>query len=51
MVKAAPFAAAPSLSIKANDKLSFLLEAEMFYGRNSAKPFFFFYDSPPKLWA
>lgn len=43
------FAAAPSLSIKANDKLSFLLEAEMFYGRNSAKPFFFFYDSPKTM--
>lgn len=43
------FAAAPSLAIKANDKLSFLLEAEMFYGRNSAKPFFFFYDSPKTM--
>jgi iron complex outermembrane receptor protein len=47
--KSRNFAAAPSLSIKANDKLSFLLEAEMFYGRNSAKPFFFFYDSPKTM--
>nr|WP_294942193.1 TonB-dependent receptor [uncultured Mucilaginibacter sp.] len=47
--KSRTFAAAPSLVIKANDKLSFLLEAEMFYGRNSAKPFFFFYDSPKNL--
>lgn len=43
------FSAAPSLSIKANDRLSFLLEAEMFYGRNSAKPFFFFYSSPKSM--
>jgi iron complex outermembrane receptor protein len=43
------FAFAPSLAIKANDKLSFLLESEVFVGRNAAKPFFFFYyDSPPK---
>ncbi|MFA6087269.1 TonB-dependent siderophore receptor [Mucilaginibacter sp.] len=47
--KSRTFAAAPSLAIKANDKLSFLLEAEMFYGRNSAKPFFFFYDSPKTM--
>jgi len=47
--KSRNFVAAPSLSIKANDKLSFLLEAEMFYGRNSAKPFFFFYDSPKTM--
>lgn len=47
--KSRSYAIAPSLSIKANDKLSFLLEAEMFYGRNSAKPFFFFYDSPKAL--
>ncbi len=47
--KSRTFAAAPSLSIKANDKLSFLVEAEMFYGRNSAKPFFFFYDSPKTM--
>jgi iron complex outermembrane receptor protein len=47
--KSRTFSAAPSLSIKANDKLSFLLEAEMFYGRNSAKPFFFFYDSPKAM--
>ncbi|GGH11645.1 TonB-dependent receptor [Mucilaginibacter phyllosphaerae] len=43
------FAVAPSLAIKANDKLSFLLESEVFVGRNSAKPFFFFdYLSSPK---
>ncbi|TSD64513.1 TonB-dependent receptor [Inquilinus sp. KBS0705] len=47
--KSRTFSAAPSLAIKANDKLSFLLESEVFVGRNSAKPFFFFYyDSPPK---
>jgi iron complex outermembrane receptor protein len=45
------FAVAPSLSIKANDKLSFLLESEIFVGRNSAKPFFFFYDLPNALGA
>ncbi|MCR8559498.1 TonB-dependent receptor [Mucilaginibacter sp. BJC16-A38] len=39
-------AVAPSLSIKANDRLSFLAQAELFYGHNSAKPFFFFYSSP-----
>nr|WP_067054476.1 TonB-dependent receptor [Mucilaginibacter sp. L294] len=43
------FAFAPSLAIKANDKLSFLLESEVFVGRNAAKPFFFFdYLSSPK---
>lgn len=43
------FAVAPSLAIKANDKLSFLLESEVFVGRNAAKPFFFFdYLSSPK---
>ncbi|WP_374948824.1 TonB-dependent siderophore receptor [Mucilaginibacter sp.] len=47
--KSRTFSAAPSLAIKANDKLSFLLEAEMFYGRNAAKPFFFFYDSPKTM--
>ncbi|MEO7211710.1 TonB-dependent siderophore receptor [Mucilaginibacter sp.] len=47
--KSRNFALAPSLSIKANDKLFFLLESEMFFGRNSAKPFFFFYDSPKKM--
>lgn len=45
------FAVAPSLAIKATDKLSFLLESEVFVGRNSAKPFFFFYDSPLALGA
>jgi len=45
------FALAPSLAIKANDKLSFLLESEIFVGRNAAKPFFFFYDSPLALGA
>lgn len=43
------FAVAPSLSIKANDKLSFLLESEVFVGRNAAKPFFFFYSSPLQM--
>jgi iron complex outermembrane receptor protein len=44
------FAAAPSLAIKASDKLSFLLEAEMFAGRSSSmRPFFFFFDSPKAL--
>lgn len=47
--KSRSFSLAPSLSIKANDKLSFLLESEIFVGRNSAKPFFFFYDSPLAL--
>ena len=47
--KSRTFAAAPSLAIKASDKLSFLLEAEMFFGHNSAKPFFFFYDSPKTM--
>jgi len=42
-------AVAPSLSFKANDKLSFLVEAEMFFGRSSAKPFFFFYSSPKDM--
>jgi len=40
------FAVAPSLSVKASDRLSFLAQAELFYGHNSAKPFFFFYSSP-----
>jgi iron complex outermembrane receptor protein len=43
------YAVAPSLSIKANDRLSFLFDAEMFYGRGSAKPFFFFYSTPKDL--
>lgn len=47
--KSRSFAAMPSLSIKANDKLSFLVEAELYYGRNSAKPFFFFYDTPKTM--
>jgi iron complex outermembrane receptor protein len=49
--KSRSFAVAPSLAIKANDKLSFLMESEIFVGRNSAKPFFFFYDSPLALGA
>lgn len=49
--KSRNFAVAPSLAIKATDKLSFLLESEVFVGRNSAKPFFFFYDSPLALGA
>lgn len=47
--KSRSFAAMPSLSIKANDKLSFLLEAEVYAGRNSAKPFFFFYNTPKDM--
>lgn len=43
------FVVAPSLSIKANDKLSFLFDAELFYGRTSAKPFFFFGSSPDAM--
>lgn len=44
------FAIAPSLSIKANDKLSFLFESEIFFGRSSSmRPFFFFYDSPKAM--
>jgi iron complex outermembrane receptor protein len=43
------FAAAPVLSYKVNDKLSFLAEAELFYGRASAKPFFFFFSTPNQL--
>ncbi len=44
------FAIAPSLSIKANDKLSFLVESEIFYGRSSSmRPFFFFYDTPKAM--
>ena len=49
--KSRSFAVAPSLAIKATDKLSILLESEIFVGRNSAKPFFFFYDSPLALGA
>jgi len=46
------FAIAPSLSIKANDRLSFLLESEIFLGRSSSmRPFFFFFDSPKALGA
>jgi iron complex outermembrane recepter protein len=45
-------AVAPSLAIKASEKLSFLFESEMFFGRNSSmRPFFFFYDSPNTLGA
>ncbi|WP_162276838.1 TonB-dependent receptor [Mucilaginibacter pedocola] len=47
--KSRSFAAMPSLSIKANDKLSFLVEAELYYGRNAAKPFFFFYNTPAQM--
>src|SRR3569833_2011141 len=43
------FALAPSLSIKASERLSFLAQAEMFFGRNSAKPFFFFWSSPKDM--
>ncbi|RFZ83151.1 TonB-dependent receptor [Mucilaginibacter terrenus] len=47
--KSRTFALAPSLAIKATDKLSFLLESEMFFSRTAAKPFFFFYDSPKAM--
>ena len=48
--QASNIALAPSLSIKASEKLSFLLESEMFFGRSSSmRPFFFFYDSPKAL--
>ncbi|RZK73042.1 MAG: TonB-dependent siderophore receptor, partial [Pedobacter sp.] len=47
--KSRSFAAAPTLSVKVNDKLSLLFEAELFYSRNSAKPFFFFYSTPKQL--
>ena len=47
--KARSFAAAPTLSVKVNDKLSLLFEAELFYTRNSAKPFFFFSSTPKQL--
>jgi iron complex outermembrane receptor protein len=44
------FAFAPSLSVKASEKLSFLFEAEIFAGRNSSmRPFFFFGESPKVL--
>jgi iron complex outermembrane receptor protein len=43
------FAIAPSLSIKANDRLSFLFEAEIYSGRTSAVPFFFFYSTPKDM--
>lgn len=36
------FILAPSLSYKVNDKLSFLLDAEIFDGKNSGKQIFFF---------
>ncbi|MFD0750944.1 TonB-dependent receptor domain-containing protein [Mucilaginibacter calamicampi] len=47
--KTRTFAFAPSLSIKASDRLSFLLEAELYYGHAAAKPFFFFYNSPKDM--
>lgn len=48
--KSRSFALAPSLSIKASEKLSFLFESEMFFGRNSSmRPFFFFYSSPKDM--
>ncbi|MVN90679.1 TonB-dependent receptor [Mucilaginibacter aquatilis] len=44
------FTLAPSLSIKANDKLSFLVESEIFFGRSSSmRPFFFFLNTPNQL--
>ncbi len=48
--QASNIALAPSLSIKASEKLSFLLESEMFFGRSSSmRPFFFFYNTPKDL--
>lgn len=48
--KSRSFALAPSLSVKASEKLSFLFEAEMFFSRNSSmRPFFFFYDTPKAM--
>ncbi|ASU35587.1 TonB-dependent receptor [Mucilaginibacter xinganensis] len=47
--KSRSFAAAPSLSVKVSEKLSFLAQAELFYGRSSAKPFFFFYSTPSQM--
>jgi iron complex outermembrane receptor protein len=48
--QASNIALAPSLSIKASEKLSFLFESEMFFGRSSSmRPFFFFYDSPKAM--
>jgi iron complex outermembrane receptor protein len=47
--KSRTFAVAPSLSFKASDRLSFLFEAELYAGRNSAKPFFFFYSTPKAM--
>lgn len=47
--KTRTFAFAPSLLIKASDRLSFLFEAELYYGRAAAKPFFFFYNSPKDM--
>lgn len=41
---------APSLSVKASEKLSFLFESEMFFGRSSSmRPFFFFLSTPKQL--
>ena len=48
--QASSIALAPSLSIKATEKLSFLLESEMFFGRSSSmRPFFFFLSTPKQL--
>ncbi|PJJ83527.1 TonB-dependent receptor [Mucilaginibacter auburnensis] len=47
--KSRSFTIAPSLSYKASERLSFLVEAEIFSGRSSAAPFFFFYSQPKDL--
>lgn len=48
--RARSVALAPSLSVKASEKLSFLFEAEMFFGRaSSMRPFFFFYNTPKQM--
>lgn len=48
--KANSWAFAPTLAIKANDKLSFNLEAELYYNKaSSLTPFFFFSSTPKEL--
>ncbi|MBS7566538.1 TonB-dependent receptor [Mucilaginibacter sp. Bleaf8] len=43
------YLAAPTLAIKPNSRLSILLEAELFYGRSAARPFFFFLSTPRQM--
>lgn len=42
---------APSVSYKVNDKLSFLIDAELYGGSNSSQPFIFFYFPASQLGA